>query len=86
MDITSYKFDNLVLSPGAGGEKYYYSPFQDYYGGGGGGVQVNGAGPLRDTVNVGEGYGGGGGYHLDDGGNPLQHGLPGVILLEVVAV
>ena len=79
-DVTAYKMDNFVLTPGAGG-KYFYDSIDGYnYGGGGGGVMVNGQGPQRDSDNQGEGYGGGGGRHYSRG---TYDGLPGVILMEV---
>ena len=79
-DVTTYKMDNFVLTPGAGG-KYFYDSIDGYnYGGGGGGVMVNGQGPQRDSDNQGEGYGGGGGRHYSRG---TYDGLPGVILMEV---
>ena len=73
-DVTTYKMDNFVLTPGAGGK--YNSSGRFYYGGGGGGVLVNGEGPQRVSDHQGEGYGGGGGRHYG-------YGLPGVILMEV---
>ena len=79
-DVTAYKMDNFVLTPGAGG-KYYVDGYDYYYGGGGGGVLVNGEGPQRDSDNQGEGYGGGGAYVSGVGG--AFDGLPGVILMEV---
>jgi len=79
-DVTAYKMDNFVLTPGAGG-KSVSDGVIGYYGGGGGGVLVNGQGPQRDNETQGEGYGGGGGYHDD---SVVHHyGLPGVILIEV---
>ena len=80
-DITTYRMDNFVLSPGAGGKVWYsgdHFKYSDiYYGGGGGGVLVNGQGPHRDSYdNQGEGYGGG-------GGGRYREGLPGVILIEI---
>ena len=82
-DVTAYKMDNFVLTPGAGGKYYYNFTISNYrYGGGGGGVLVNGDGPQRYSDIQGEGYGGGGGPHKVSG---VWHydGLPGVILMEV---
>ena len=81
-DITTYRLDNFVLSPGAGG-KYDKSEDGYYSGGGGGGVLVNGEGPQRDSDNQGEGYGGGANCHRNSDGDLMYDGLPGVILLEV---
>ena len=44
-DVSSYVFDNFVLSPGMGGAYWYDILFDNYAGGGGGGVLVNGKGP-----------------------------------------
>ena len=52
-DVQSFKMDNFVLSPGAGG-----LPYRTSYGGGGGGVRVNGIGPGRNSETQGDGYGG----------------------------
>ena len=78
-DVTAYKMENFVLTPGDGG---YYSGSGYRYGGGGGGVLVNGDGPQRDSVNQGEGYGAGGGPHFVSGVGHYD-GFPGVILMEV---
>ena len=78
-DISSYKMENFVLTPGAGG-KYYYDG--SYYGGGGGGVMVNGQGPQRSSDNQGEGFGGGGGWRVN-GHKGINVGLHGVVLIEV---
>ena len=77
-DVTAYKMENFVLTPGAGGNYYYTG----WYYGGGGGVLVNGEGQQQDSLNQVEGYGGGGGYRRVSG---VTHGygLPGVILMEV---
>ena len=62
-DVTSFVFDNYILSPGVGGEYRQEDPncwfLCIHNGGGGGGVLVNGEGP-QTTVNNGQGYGGGG--------------------------
>ena len=74
-DVSSYKFDNFLLSPGEGGLRHY--------GGGGGGVLVSGRGPDRDHSGQGEGYGGGGeGQQQPD--SLVNTGLPGLVLVEVV--
>ena len=74
-DVSSYKFDNFLLSPGEGGLRHY--------GGGGGGVLVSGRGPDRDHSGQGEGYGGGGeGQQEPD--SLVNTGLPGLVLVEVV--
>ena len=81
-NVTAYKMDNFVLTPGAGGN-YDYTGW-DYGGGGGGGVLVNGEGPQQDSLYQGWGYGGGGGYHrYRVSGVTYRYGLPGVILMEV---
>jgi len=73
-DVTSYKLDNYVVSPGAGGH-------YDNCGGGGGGVLVDGAGPGVEGAmqSNGQGYGGGGTVHK----NTDYHGHSGVIILEI---
>ena len=78
-NVTAYKMNNFVLTPGAGGEYYSYDD-DNYFGGGGGGVLVNGEGPQKDYYAQGEGYGGGGCKLLTGG---QDDGLPGVILMEV---
>ena len=83
-DVSSYKFDNYVLTPGAGGEWFNDAGF--YVGGGGGGVMVNGQGP-EASKHQGQGYGGGGGLHTVDfgeGSEYIREGLQGVIILELV--
>ena len=77
-DVTSYKFDNFILSPGEGGG---YRCNGYYYGGGGGGVLVNYEGPNRVSECRGEGYGGGGYGGFPEGD---FDGLQGVILMELV--
>jgi len=79
-DVTSYKLDNYVVTPGAGGE--YYHAYGSYScGGGGGGVLVDGAGPGVEGAmqSNGQGYGGGGTVHK----NTDYHGHSGVIILEI---
>ena len=80
-DISNYKLDHWVISPGAGGDGTVLGRCNDGYhrGGGGGGVLVNNAGPDHD-VQDGEGYGGGGGWCADQQG----YGQQGVILMEIV--
>ena len=73
--LTSYQFNNFVLSPGAGGYRQH--------GGGGGGVLLSGEGPPRDHGGQGEGYGGGG-EGEDDPSEFVFTGLPGLIIIEVV--
>ena len=72
-DVTSYKFEYFVLSPGAGGECSY----DHFEGGGGGGVIINGQYPPSNKYD-GQGYGGGGG-----GIQYGTYGFQGVILLEI---
>ena len=76
-DVSKYIFTAWNLTPGAGG---FNLTTEDYhaYGGGGGGVLVDGAGP-EASLYQGKGFGGGGGGPT----NTSQHGLQGVILLEV---
>ena len=74
-DITSFHFDNFVLSPGAGG--FLHS------GGGGGGVLLNGAEPARLHQGQGQGYGGGGEGRYDFDSDYSRLGLPGVVIVEV---
>ena len=78
-DVTRYKFDYYVVTPGAGGEHYNISGW--YCGGGGGGVMVNGHGPEAGK-HQGQGYGGGG-YRHSRGGSDMNHGNPGVIIMEI---
>ena len=78
-DVTRYKFDYYVVTPGAGGEHYNISGW--YCGGGGGGVMVNGHGP-EASKHQGQGYGGGG-YRHSRGGSDMNHGNPGVIIMEI---
>ena len=71
-DISEYRFTSWTLTPGAGGDYYSYSSTSC---GGGGGVMINGEGP-EATQYHGRGFGGGGGFYSN-------HGLQGVILLEI---
>ena len=77
-DISEYKMDNYILTPGAGGEGWVDSigGVKISYGGGGGGILVNGDGPQRNE-HQGEGYGGGGMGKND------QQGQQGIVLLEI---
>ena len=79
VDISNYKLDHWVLTPGAGGDGTVQGRCVsgDHEGAGAGGVLVNGYGPDH-YVQDGEGYGGGGGFC---GG---ESGHQGVILLEIV--
>ena len=74
-DISNLKFKYWDLSPGDGGKH------DSNLGGGGGGVLVNGEGPTRKEHHEGQGngYGAGG-----SGCSCNPHGLPGVILMEIV--
>ena len=83
-DVTQYKFENYVLSPGGGG----YGGYNEHgyrKGGGGGGVLINGEGPARENNGRGEGYGGGGGNydHQKLMESTMQYGQPGVFIIEI---
>ena len=75
-NVTNYKLDNWLLSPGAGGDGGSCALL---LGAGGGGVLVSGSGPRHD-VQDGEGYGGGGAYCSGHDANGQQ----GVILMEIL--
>ena len=83
-DLSKYRLDNWKLSPGEGGQGWVdptSDPAEPYWcGGGGGGVLINGRGPERESKSIGQGYGGGG---ATNNGSWI-HGLPGVILMEIV--
>merc|ERR1712008_327779 len=68
-DVTSFKLENFVLTPGARG-------ISSNNGGGGGGVLVNGDGPDHEDEHDATGYGAGGGW--------TRGGLQGVILIEII--
>ena len=82
-NIRNYKFENYVLSAGAGGQ------YSNSKGGGGGGVLINFIGPEETNLNGlnvkwsdGKGYGGGGTYYT-----PGDHyGRQGVVIIEVVRI
>ena len=82
-DLSKYILKNWKLSPGEGGQGWVdptSDPAEPYRcGGGGGGVLINGHGPERESKAVGQGYGGGGANN-----GSWIHGLPGVILMEIV--
>ena len=87
-NIGDYIFKHFNLSPGPGGQVCCSTTNPSYhYGGGGGGVMVNGEGPFSYEYQ-GKGYGGGGGGENNHNRPPPNdkpnHGLPGVILVEVV--
>ena len=76
-DLSSFHFNNFVLSPGPGG-------FRDGSGGGGGGgggVLVNSGGPRAEHEGTGQGYGGGGEGSYDPAFT--FHGLQGVVIIEL---
>jgi len=75
-ELTSFKFDNFVLTPGVGG---FFN-----HGGGGGGVVINGGSPPRMHVGVGEGYGAGGEGQTDYNSPLTANGISGAVIIEVV--
>ena len=83
-DVTAFHIVNFVITSGAGGS--YTNQWGNSVGGGGGGVLIDGQGPKRDNGNHNQGQGyGGGGCGRTSSGDTLQHGLPGVVLIEVEA-
>ena len=75
-ELTSFKFDNFVLTPGAGG---FFN-----HGGGGGGVVINGGSPPRPHEGVGEGYGAGGEGQTDYDSPLTSNGISGAVIIEIV--
>ena len=76
-DVTWYKLDNFVLTPGAGGQASNSCTGFRVHAGGGGGVIVNGNSPAHE-FSIGKGYGAGG------GGCNAPSGSTGAILVELL--